>query len=153
MKKKSFCTPISCSIWKLNQSTIYFYLHTLKKHVLDEKHLKISLRLCFLRPLSSPFLLALAVCDCIAVTNCKHCKGGGWRGLERASGSRLSWDKSKASYGFIYVSSWLHTMTLSSCWAALSDFDNMYQLKDFLLSFILATEVSKGAFKEAWINI
>lgn len=76
-KKKSFCTPISCSIWKLNQSTIYFYLHIFKKHVLDEKHLKISLMLCFLRPLSSPLLLALAVCDCIAVTNCKHCKGGG----------------------------------------------------------------------------
>lgn len=127
---------------KIKLVNYLFLFSHFKKHTLDKTHLKISLMLCFLRPLSSPFLLDLAVYCCIDAANCKHRKGG-WRGLERASGSRLSWDKSKASYGFIYVSSWLRSMTLSSGWAALSDFDNMYQLTDFLLSSITATEVSK----------
>jgi len=47
----------------------------------------------------------------------KHCGVGWWRGLERASGSRLSSDKAMTCFRLIYVSSqlWYDPLFLLSC--------------------------------------
>lgn len=146
-KKKSFYTWISCSISKFSLF-IYFYLYTLRNMFWMKN---ILFQAAFL---PSPILLILAVCYSTAVVHSLQTKGDGGEGraLERASGSRLRWDKAITCFRLIYVSSQLCDMTLSSCWAALSDADTVYQLTDFL-SFILATMISKYGYTEVWTSI
>lgn len=147
MLNGSLFIPDSLDLFQNSASqSIYFYLYTLG----DMFWMKnILLKAAFL---PSPILLIVAVCYSSAVVHYKHGGMGGGRAWQRVSGSRLRWDKAITCFRLIYVSSQLGDMTLSSCRAALSDADTVYQLTDFL-SFILATVISKDGYNEVWASI
>lgn len=146
-RKSPFIPDLLLLFKKSVSQSIYFYLYTLRNIFWMKKY---PFKGC-LSPISNVVnSSSLLQHSCSALQAWRE--GGEGRALGRASGSRLRWDKAITCFRLIYVSSQLCDMTLSSCWAALSHADTVYQLTD-ILSFILDTVISKDGYNEVWSSI